>query len=65
MPHSAFLISIAIAPHMVSVGFALGVYGGVEVLRTPNINARCLIRLPSIFLPLSECSAQGKPNAAT
>ena len=61
---SAFLNNIDTAPHIVSVGLALGVWGGVEVLRTPSMRARCLIKLPSTFLPLSEWRAQGSPKAA-
>ena len=56
---------MATAPQTVSHGLALGVYGGVVVFTTPNIEAKYLIRLPSTFLPLSECNAHGNPNAAT
>ena len=60
-----FLKSCATAPHIVSVGLAFGVCGGVDVLTTPSIKAKCLIKAPSTFRPLSECSAQGTPKAAT
>ena len=41
----AFLNNIETAPHSASVGLAFGVYGGVDVLRTASINARCLIKV--------------------